>query len=148
MIAHHLKRHSPHHFSERKVMRGTALHPGKDFAVSPFDFTQGKPRMYTKINPVKDPLSFRVRRHCSHLLDYPDRRYLLPSCHSHKSACDECSDFPPPITFPKESDWRRLLGAPPATVTQNYISEKAYRSMRTPGSILLISANPAGTSST
>ncbi len=48
----------------------TALHVGKDFAVSPFASLRTlRPQTYTKIIPLLEPSAFRPWRHCSHLLD-------------------------------------------------------------------------------
>lgn len=57
--------------------RGSALHEGKDFAVSPLDFARGKPQTYTRFYPFQDTFSFQLKRHCSHLYSY--LRRVLPA---------------------------------------------------------------------
>jgi len=60
------------------VVGGTALHPGKDLAVSLSPFDEHIP---------EGTLAFRHRRHCSHLWNY--FRRALPA-----------TLLPPPILFP------------------------------------------------
>jgi hypothetical protein len=63
-----------------KLVRDTALHSGKDLAVSPFDFAQGfAARAYTKIQPLQAAVSlskYGVSVRTSRLAAY--RGYLLP----------------------------------------------------------------------
>lgn len=52
--------------------QSTALHWGKDFAVSPLH--------HCKANLRRDSIGFRLRRHCSHLLDYSRRGLPATFC--------------------------------------------------------------------
>ena len=80
--------------------RHTALHSGKDLAVS-FPHRCGTHLIYPKGKMRAS--GFRLERFCSHLFrpqGTDDRRYLLPfSC---KSGC-KCSDFPPSSCLQHES---------------------------------------------
>jgi len=83
VIAHMLKRHFC-------ASADTALHWGKDFAVSPSYHYEAILR--------GESFDFRLRRHCSHLLDYSRRGLpatFLTRALSFDYSLIQCSDFPP-----------------------------------------------------
>jgi hypothetical protein len=61
---------------------GTTLHPGKDLAVSPFDFAQDftAPRLYEDSTLAGCPASFGTRRLCSHLADRSVQELPVTCC--------------------------------------------------------------------
>src|SRR3989344_5527714 len=88
-VAREIKRHF-------RISADTALHPGKDFAVSLRVLPRG-------LAPLGAPSSFEERRLCSHLSRL-GRGRALPATLLPARNTGECSDFPPAFRFRNASD--------------------------------------------
>ncbi len=91
-----LLRHSNSTFRNIDISSGTALHPGKDLAVSPL-----LSYPYSRVEPStlgSGSSDFcKSDRHCSHLYSY--LRRALPATLLSDSKSEGCPDFPPCVSL-------------------------------------------------